>query len=470
MTLAPMGVLDLSQVTGLLVTTIANYWDTSPLWQTLLAGSKFTPTISGMTPDEARQQNAGGGCQVTVSLIHIEPNKFNRNFVYSPTPPPGPNPPPARAQAIPALPLALDLFYFVTAWSNATPPLCAVQEQQAISIVLNCFHQNPILRTNVSFPGSPSQSTPEEFTLTMEIESVDSISRFWQATTEAFRLSVMYRVAVVFLTPPAPPSLAKQVSRFTVAVDPTTPAPFAQNGWLFGTSSSNAFIDPKGAPGNPQNVNVDYSPATVTPGQKFFLYGANLNQGTDYSGPAPNPGTSYRVYLCLPPDYQAQQEVTSWKVPDSGSPSAAIQTSARIVLEVPGAEGSPPAGAPQPGVYALVVGSDAGPDAITYRTNSTPFSIAARVDAPGSPALPILPDVAGTYTVMGMGFIAGNTELLLETVPLTYVAGSPGAGEFTVADIGTITFQAPSGLPSGMYGVRIRVNYVESPPALWIQV
>jgi hypothetical protein len=468
MTQAPIGVLDLSQVTELLIGTLTEYWSTAPLWLALAGGSQFTFTITGMTPDEARQANAGGGCQVTVTLIHIEPNKFNRNFVYSPTPP-GPNSPSARPQAIPYLPLALDLFYFVTAFSDANPPSCAVQEQQAISIVLNCFHQNPIIRTNVVFQGSPSVSTPEEFTLTMEIESVDSISRFWQATTMPFRLSVMYRVAVVFLTPPAPPVLAKQVSRFTLAVDPATP-PFAQNGWLFGTSSSATFIDPDSLPGSPQNVNVDYSPATVTPGQRFFLYGSNLNQGTDYSGPSPNPGTSYRAYLRLPPDYQTEQEVTAWKVPDLGSPSAAIQTSARMVLEVPNAEGSPPSGAPQPGVYALVVGSDAGPDAITYRTNVTPFSIAARVDAPGSLALPVLKDVAGTYTATGMGFIAGSTQVMLETVPLDYVAGPPGAGQFTVVDVETITFQAPSGLSSGMYGVRIRVNQVESPPALWIQL
>jgi Pvc16 N-terminal domain len=466
MTQTPMGVLDLSLVTGLLTQTVSNYWDTAPLWATLSPGSNFTHTISGMTPDEARQSTAGGGCQVTVSLIHIEPSKFNRNFVYAAAS--GSNSASPRAQLIPALPLALDLYYFVTAWSDANPPTCSIQEQQAISIVLNCFHQNPIIRTNVPF-SSPTESTPEEFTLTMEIESVDSISRFWQATTMPFRLSVMYRVAVVFLTPPAPPVLARQVSRFALSVDPATP-PFAANGWLFGTSSSATFIDPNSPPGSPQDVNVDYSPATVTPGQRFFLYGSGLNQGNDYSGPPPNSGTSYRAYLKLPPDYQTEQEITAWKVSDSGSPGGAIQTSARMVLEVPASEGSPPLGAPQPGMYGIVVGSDAGPDAITYRTNVTPFSIAALVNVPGSPPLPILPAVAGTYTVTGMGFIAGSTEVMLETVPLNYVSGSPGAGQFTVADIGTITFQAPTGLRSGMYGVRIRVNQVESPPAVWIQI
>lgn len=467
MTLAPMGVLDLSLVTGLLTQTLTNYWDVGPSWATLNPGLNFTHTISGMTPDEARLTTAGGGCQVTITLIHIEPSKFNRNFVAWSNPSVS-NPPPARAQLIPALPLALDLYYFVTAWSDAPPPTSSTQEQQAISMVLNCFHQNPIIRTNFPFT-SPPESVPEEFTLTMEIESVDSISRFWQATTQPFRLSVMYRVAVVFLTPPAPPALAKQVSRFSLTVDPAPPSSLAATGSLFGTSSTATFIDPKSQAGSPQNISVDYSPAVVTPGQRFLLYGTNLNLGAGYSGAPPNPGTSYRVYLTSTTSSPNEQEITSWKVPDSGSPGASVQTSARFLLEVPTDEGSPPLGAPPPGVYGVAVGSEAGPDAITYRSNTTPISIAALVSAPGSPALPILTPVAGTYTVTGMGFIAGATQVMLETVPLEGVAGPPGAGEFTVVDIATITFQVPATLPAGMYGIRIRVNQVESPPAVWIQ-
>lgn len=465
MSLAPLGVLDLSLVTGLLVDTINNYWPTAPLWSTLAPTSKFTATISGATPDEVRKASTGTGTglQLTISLIHVEPNKFNRNFVYS-TPAPALNPPSPRAQAIPALPLSLDLFYFVSAYSEDSN---AIHEQQALSIVLNCFHQTPIVRKNVIVPGSPPDVVPEEFTLTMEIESVDSISRFWQATTAAFRLSLMYRVGVVFLTPPAPPLTAKQVSKFTLSADPAS-FPFAFNGELFGSYSSTTFTAPDSSAGNATFVPVEYSPATVTPGQRFYLYGFGLNQGTDYTGPAPNPGTSYRVYLGLPPDYKTVKEITTWKTPDSGSPSKAIQTSERITLDVPATIGDPPAKSPQPGVYSLVVGSDAGPDAITYRTNSTPFNLAALVNAPGSPALPIINDVAGTYTVTGMGFVPNQTEVLLETVALSSVAGTPGPGQFSVVDVQTLKFKRPANLPSGRYAVRVRVNGVESPPAVWI--
>jgi hypothetical protein len=119
----------------------------------------------------------------------------------------------------------------------------------------------------------------------------------------------------------------------------------------------------------------------------------------------------------------------------------------------------------------LRAGSNNPPDAFTNRTNATPFSVAARVDVPGSPPNPILPPlVAGPYTIGGMGFVAGATQVLLETVPLTSVpVGPPLAGQFTVESATRITFMRPTNLPSGRYGVRVRVNAVESPPALWIQ-
>jgi hypothetical protein len=464
MALNPIGVLDLSIITELLIDTVNDYWPSSALWSTLFSDAFFMPTVSGLTPEAVR---AGDGCQVTISLIHIEPSKSQRNFVFTPSvPAAGPLPPPAqRAQKIPALPLALDLYYFVTASSTGNYQ----QEQQAISIILNCFHQNPILHKTVVFPGSPSEAADEEFTLSMEIESVDSISRLWQAITAPFRLSVLYRVGVVFLTPPAPPPPAKQVLRYGLAAEPAS-FPFATKGQVFGSSSQTTYLSPESSPAKPVPVTADYSPATVTPGQRFFLLGSGLNQGTDYTGPAPNPGTSHRTFLMLPPDFTAEQEVTAWMTPDT-DPQHPIQTSTRIVLDLPAAIGPLPGGSPVPGVYALRAGSTQPADSGTYRTNTTPFNLAARVDVPGVPPNPILALAGGQYSISGMGFLAGNTEVLLDTIPLTAVALPPLApGQFVVASNTSIQFMAPAFLHPGLYTVRLRVNGIESPPALWIQV
>jgi hypothetical protein len=456
MSLNPMGVLDLSIVTELLMATIGNYWPDSALWATLYSDAYFKADITGLTPDAVRKRD---GCQLTLSLLHIEANKSLRNFVY-PLTPQLPNSPSARAQQIPALPLALDLYYFVTAYSDNNYQ----QEQQAISIVLNCFHQNPILHKNVLFPGSPPQQTREEFSLTMEIESIDSMSRFWQAITVPFRLSLIYRVSVVFLTPPAPPALAKSVIRYGLAVEPAA-FPLAPSGQVFGTSSTTVFAAPPNPPAAPESVQIDYSPATVVPGERFFLYGAGLNQGTDYTGPALNPGTSYRVFLSQAPDFSDEQEVTaSWKTADT-DPNNPIQTAARVVLDLPANIGALPANAPPPGVYSLRVGSQTPADAVINRTSATPFTVAARVDAPS----PLIVEAGGQYAITGMGFVGGGTELLLDTTPLNYVTTPLAAGQFSITGNSAITFKSPGNLSAGLHTVRIRVNGVESPPGLWIR-
>ncbi|HEY6306925.1 MAG TPA: hypothetical protein VI488_10765, partial [Candidatus Angelobacter sp.] len=152
------------------------------------------------------------------------------------------------------------------------------------------------------------------------------------------------------------------------------------------------------------------------------------------------------------------------------SPAGVVETASRITLDLPGTVGPLPGGAPSPGVYLLRAGSNAPADAVTNRTNSTPFSVAARVDVPASPAIPILPQAGGVYTVKGMGFVAGQTEVLLDTVALDVTTSPPGAGQFSVLDIATVEFRTPTNLAPGRYSVRIRVNGVESPPALWINV
>lgn len=456
MALNPLGVLDLSIVTDRLIKMIGDCIDNSPLWGTL--GSNvptFTITVSGSMPESVRKD---GGCQLTVSLIHIAQDKFQRNFVAMP--PAQPAPPPQRAQTIPFQPLSLDLYYLITAFADKS----YVEEQQAMSIVLRCFHENPIVRTNVVIPVPPPQTVPEEFTLTMEIETSDELSRMWQAMTAPFRLSAVYKVSVVFITPPAPAPTAKQATRFTFVADPTA-FPYAQGGQVIGTSSSVTFAAPASTPANPEIVNLDYSPATVVPSQRFILYGAGLKQPT-----------STQVYLLLPdpasPSGFTEHDVTAnWKAPNP-DPQHPLQTDARITLDLPATVGALPANSPPPGVYQLRVGNNlplGDPNAV--RSNATPFSIAAQVDVTTPrPNPPILTPVGGTYTIQGMGFTAGKTEVLLDTIAL--VESPPGPGHFTVnAPPGTtITFQTPSNIAPGLYTVRIRVNQVESPPGWWIRI
>jgi Pvc16 N-terminal domain len=459
MALSPLGVLDLSIVTDRLIALLNDCISTSPLWSTLTPpGQSFTIHVSGSMPETKRKLD---GCQLTVSLLHVTQDKYQRNSAIVPSVTPAiPNPPPARAQLIPFQPLSLDLYYLVTAFADDK----YVEEQQAMSIVLRCFHQNPIVRTNVVVPGPP-QTVPEEFTLTMEIETCDELARLWQAITVPYRLSVVYKVSVVFITPPAPAPSAKQVARATLTVDPTT-LPYQQSGQVVGTLSSTTYANPASTVGTPEVVTFNYSPATVILNQIFVLFGGGLNQTT-----------SSNVYLLIPdsssPTGFAEQDVTTWKMAD---PDPAHQnflnTDSRMTLRLPATVAALPVNAKNPGVFQLRVGNNlplTNPKAI--RSNATPFSIAAPINVTiAPPNAPLLsPDGSGTYTVTGQQFVTNQTQVLLDTVPLTLTTGALQQGTFKLVDPQTITFQRPTNLPAGVYAVRIRVNQVESPPGWWIK-
>ncbi len=69
------------------------------------------------------------------------------------------------------------------------------------------------------------------------------------------------------------------------------------------------------------------------------------------------------------------------------------------------------------------------------------------------------------------GFVAGHTEVLLETIALVENPGGPPLnGQFTVGSSQLVTFRAPAGIAPGRYGVRVRVHGVESPPSWWIVI
>jgi len=436
MGLTPIGVLDLSLVTNTLISMLENYVTTaSPLWQALVStGNTFDLAFSGAMPDAVRKLS---GCQLTFSLIHVTQDKFQRN---SPLLNQGVSHP--RAQTIPFQPMSLDLYYLLTAFSDQQYQ----QEQQAMSMALQFFYQTPILRLKGPLPPGLPFAITEEFVLSTEIETSDELARLWQAITVPFRTSVVYKVSVVLLTPPTTPPPAPNVATMQLAADPTI-FPYAANGQVIGTVRTVGFASLDSTVPKPVILSLDYSPAVAVPGPNlpFTLYGANLNQAT-----------SNNVYVLMPDG--SEFNVTSWMVSDPN-----LQTPSRITLQLPLKVGTGlPGNAPVPGVYQLSAGTDAP---VKYRTNTTPFSVAAWVDTSSVPQRnpPILQPAAGTYTVNGEGFISGATEILLETLALS-------AGQFNVVSAEQLTFVAPPTLAPGTYAVRIRVNNVESPPAWWVVI
>jgi hypothetical protein len=114
-------------------------------------------------------------------------------------------------QPVSYLPLALDLYYLLSAFSDTS----YAEEQQAMSVALRIFHANAVVRRDAG----PNPAW--QLTLTMEHRSYDELSRLWQATTAPLRLGVVYRAAVLFLTPDEPVDANKEVLTVRTTVNET---------------------------------------------------------------------------------------------------------------------------------------------------------------------------------------------------------------------------------------------------------
>lgn len=192
---------DLSAVTDGLLAQVSGAWSTAPIWEELgLAGPAFTPIFSGLPPAAI----AGGqGPQLSLFLYHVELNTAQESLFWDPT---------MQGQAGPPseyIPLALNLYYLLTAYSEGA----YAQEQQAMSVAMRVFHAHPIIVSDTT--ATPAWTV----NLTMERRSYDEISLLWQASTAALRLSVVYRAAVVFLSPDTPPASAQEVETVSVTVN-----------------------------------------------------------------------------------------------------------------------------------------------------------------------------------------------------------------------------------------------------------
>jgi hypothetical protein len=402
-----MALSDLSMITDELVALVQSAINA--------AGLEFPATVSGAMPESVRSES---GCQVTLYLFRIAADGTTRN-----TPVIGP-------QLARQRPFGLVLYYLLTVAANSA----YIQEQRAMSIALRTLHDTPFLR----IPG-----VTEEMSVTLENESFDRLGVLWQAASTSFRLSAVYRVAVAFLQAPEPPApAAPPPTAFALSVQPTS-LPFGAAGQLVGAFSRLTFLTLEGS------QEQSLTPAVVAPGGEFLLFGAGLNR--------PGPPPTNQVFLTNA-DGSGEQNVSDWR---AAQPT--LHTESRLTLRLPASVGTPPADAPPPGIYLVSVGGG------SFRTNSVPLSVAAAITGVAAP--PILPAVAGLYTVDGLGFIASGTQVFLDTVALTEVAGAPAAGEFQLQNAGTrLVFRPPASLGAGRYPLRVRVHNVESAPSWWVQV
>jgi hypothetical protein len=426
--------LDLSAITDALIFQVQSAWGTAPIWaeldnlenalgqmQNQVSAPMFQPKFTGLSPDLLAKE---GGPLLSLYLYHIEQDISREQLFWKPqivSDLAGPG------QPVQMIPTALNLYYLMSSYAEGDYH----QEQIMMSVALRVFHATPIIR-------GTSSAVPWELCLTMEHRSYDEMSRLWQATTAALRLSVVYRAAVVFLEGEKHPAHNKDVASINVIVglegnaqttpQPTTPplpspsaaptAPPTPPAQELGTFREVSYVDPLG-----ETISYPQEPASAAAGQTVWLMGAHL------AG----------VAIALEDEGGAEVDISSW-VDHTDS------TSARLVLVVPTA-----ATAPAVGHYSLVVEGE-----------RVPLTIAPGVDPVAGAVL-----TGSPVNLTGAGFVAGATDVTVGDTSIPTASVSVGAGGTSLS----FPFTAPSGIaPGTLLPIVVTVAGVEADPALWLKV
>jgi hypothetical protein len=430
---------DLSVITQLLIDKLNAAVLASPQY----INQNFPYEVSGLMPAVSR---TGGKTVMNLYLLHVSRDPFWRN-----TPVQG-----SIAQLNQSQPLSLNLSYLLTSYSETNWAL----EQILMSIAFEYFHGNPIYR-----------SPTAEFTITIEADTIEEMSRLWQAITVPIRLSALFRVAVVFLAPAKPPIADARLPvevNISVAPDLNIPAPVPLTPpRLFELAAQIEYRVPPAGQTLPTAINTA---PVVMGGQILRVRGSGLNQADAAvvylsSAITPLPATEWPLNF-----------TRLYGTSASGTAGDADE----LVLEIPVAYAALPAAGtaivstPLPVALNLCVGDAATPG---FRSNTLPIIFAPAVTGIG-PGEPILaPNAAGVYTLTANGLLAGATAVLLETTNLT-IAGAVAPGVATVdAATGTIAFMLPTPAPwpAATY-VRVRIivssgsDKIEAPPGWWVQI
>jgi hypothetical protein len=437
---------DLGHVTHLLIHNLKEAIKASPHY----VKSAFPFEVSGLMPAVTRHDGLN---VLSLYLLHVGRDPYWRN-----TPVQG-----KLGQLNTAQPLSLNLSYLLTSHSEKNWQM----EQYLMSVALEYLHANPI------YIGSGA-----EFTVTVEADSIEEMSRLWQAITVPIRLSAMFRVAVVFLTPekqPGPDQRTPVEVSLSVGADlnATPPVPEAEPR-LFEIAIQVAYRVPPNAADSSQVVALRGQPA-VAEGESVRVRGSGLDTADGavaYLMPAGVPVVSGQEWP-IP---------SAWRI--AGTPSLVVSASGtasnadEMLLRLPASYGDLPAwgmaltATPPPGKYMLAVGNAPGAFP-AVRSNALPVSIAPQMSGIG-PSAPVLQPSGGVYTFTASGLVAGQTTILLDQTALApgTVAGPGVAAMAENAGLWTVTFELPApGFTSGTYvPVRVVANSIEAPPGWWVLI
>jgi len=388
-------------------------------------------TVTALSPGQIKPNDEGViSRQLNLFLYHVEPNTGWSNVGLPSRD--------ARGNRVTNPPLALDLYYLLTAYGKED-----FEAEILLGYAMQRFHETPVLtrdaiRTALAQPNEPVSGAAilpsalgalaasdlaeqvEQVKLTQHPLNVEEASKLWAAFQTNYRPSVAYHISVVLVQSEgavrsALPVLTRGVDDRGAAVQPDTDSPFPA---LFSVEPATGQL------------------AAVL-GDELVIKGQRLDAGT-------------LAVLIQNQRLASPLELT----PLAGATAEEVR--ARLEIN--------PATDPTTfvaGVYTLSLVINRGtPQERT--TNEVPFALAPRMQVPPAPGDP--PSIEAARG--GDGTVTVTVRCRPDVLPVqrvTLVVGeSEALAETRAARTNTLTFRFGQ-LPAGEFYVRLRVDGVESP-------
>lgn len=412
-----------------------DYTSLKEITETLIAIIKVEVGAGTLVFAEIPQNNRPG---VGLYLFHVQESPQYKNY-----PSPGINQP-----SVMYAPLALHLFYQLSATVMDQAHNDALAEQLLMGSAMKALHDHPVVRKTI--PGSKDI----DIKVTLQHLAPNESVQYWAASESAVKLSAYYEVSVVFIEPEKPDTYAGRVLSY--------------NNYLFlsgapqvsATSNVLGFTDPGGL-----TREVFISPAQVPPSSNSPAP-ANSIMNIEASGIAGGDLSAMLVRSFGLPNQKDLVPEPNWELKVTGEGKLSFTIREQATDRVTGLPVSV-----VPGLYAIQLTvtkkmmSTAGIlQSFPQSSNQFPFSVMPRIAG-------VVPAGANAFLVTGFLFQHADIselKIFIGSDQLPLVPLVPGGATFTILTPTTINV-VTTGLTPGVKPLRILVNGVESEPN-WITV
>jgi hypothetical protein len=435
-----MAVFDLSKITEALIWILETRMPALDGW-----APGVTATVSPLPPDRLRDAATDLG----LYLYHLTEDPAYKN-------------PPPSGSGNAGNPVALNLYYQLTA-QVGDQAADAFRAQLLMGAAVRVFHEFALINDSTMLVDATGTAIPilqqrllagreNRIRITLRPVPVDDAVDYWTAGEAPLRLAAYYQVSVVLLESEPPRVVPARVLTYGSGVFATS-APM-----LSGSRALLSLVVGR----DPAPSRVPVQPAQVTLGETFELLGSSLT------------GTGTTLSL---------RDDRSEPVTVDGSAWAVVASGERVLATPSAALGSQDL---LPGIYSAAVmvtrtqRIGASQRSLVHTSNETPIVIAPRLDA-SSAAGPTLGSLAPGASITWTGWRFAHASIPTDTRDpralrlyvgdrlLTTVVGAPQPGELRIVDASTLDVHLPADLTRGLALVRVAVRGAYSAPR-WLEV